>query len=153
MFSCLQQVHAFWWEWDRSSTNSRFGAVFVYRWPWTESLRSICPTLIKMRVLHKIHIYGWSQSDEKVMEMWQVQISTYFLALHIWKFLPWKNSFIFDGKILMWEIDGFVNVANIAFQSSLRKNSKISLKLHLAALQQVMTSWGTRFSNNALPQI
>ena len=47
------------------------------------------------------------------MEMWQVQISTHFLALHIWKFPPWKNSFIFDGKILMWEIDGFVNAANV----------------------------------------
>ena len=67
---------------------------------------------ISTKLLHKFPFYGWSQSDEKVMEMWQVQISTHFLALHIWKFPPWKNSFIFDGKILMWEIDGFVNAAN-----------------------------------------
>ena len=67
---------------------------------------------ISTKLLHKIPLYGWSQSDEKVMEMWQVQISTHFLALHIWKFPPWKNFIIFDGKILMWEIDGFVNAAN-----------------------------------------
>ena len=67
---------------------------------------------ISTKLLHKFPFYGWSQSDEKVMEMWQVQISTHFLALHVWKFPPWKNSFIFDGKILMWEIDGFVNAAN-----------------------------------------
>ena len=51
-------LHAFWWEWDRSSANFRFGAVFVYRWPWTESLRSICPTLIKMRVLQVSRIFS-----------------------------------------------------------------------------------------------
>ena len=68
---------------------------------------------ISTKLLHKILIYGWSQSDEKVMEMWQVQISTHFLALHIWKFPPWKNFIIFYGKILMWEIDGFVNAANV----------------------------------------
>ena len=67
---------------------------------------------ISTKLLHKIPLYGWSQSDEKVMEMWQVQISTHFLALHIWKFPPWKNFIIFDGKILMSEIDGFVNAAN-----------------------------------------
>ena len=72
---------------------------------------------ISTKLLHKFPFYGWSQSDEKVMEMWQVQISTHFLALHIWKFPPWKNSFIFEGKILMWEIDGFVNAAIHVFGS------------------------------------
>ena len=81
---------------------------------------------ISTKLLHKIPLYGWSQSDEKVMEMWQVQISTHFLALHIWKFPPWKKPFIFDGKSLMWEIDGFVNAAILLHASKVDKMSNKS---------------------------
>ena len=60
-----------------------------------------------LKLLSKLVLHGLSQFDEKVMYMWWVQISFHFLASYIWKLPP----LILDGKILMEEIDSFVNAA------------------------------------------
>ena len=66
-------------------------------WPDSKKGKLTFPSHFCHSKLGRFHFKSPSHFYEKVMEMWWVEISTYFLAPDIWKFPPCKKS-RFDAR-------------------------------------------------------